>query len=246
MNAKKEQAISDINYREVHKKWKPYFDRDIKYQGEKVVVSPTPLLLSMVNDCDSNGRSILYLACRYGFSYLSSILLQRGSEVNKRNENESGSTPIIGLCFGLSQYQIDINYFFHTINTLIRYGADITLKSKSDPPDNGYIWISNYLKDNKRTLTVPQIKQFIKLMVHIYKHNVDFDYKNYRSNGLIGIFDTLLPIKDVHISLLDFFFCNNDEEKIKIMDQLIDACDDDKIQGSFWSLYLLIGGEALK
>lgn len=151
----------------------------------------------------------------------------------------------MSLCYSLLEGRIIIDYFFLTINTLISCGANIALKNNFN--ENGYTFIHTYLTGNK--LTIQHMREFIKLIMHISKRNAHFDYINKRSlsiNGINTIFTALLFGKDVTIPLLDFFFSNNDKEKLKIMLQLIDDCTDDIIKNSFKSLTFLIRKESVR
>lgn len=207
---------------EIHPDWVKYFISN--NNGSRMNISweiyPTPLLASMIDKHNSDGESILYLACRYGVSTLPEKLLEcesmynmqntssnkKTAIVNMENTSDDKSTPLLGLCYSLfeGRFDIDIDYFFDTINTLIKYGANITKKNGGG--HNGYIFINGYLNEKKEPLIVNYKKEFLKLLLY----NAE---------------------EDVIRHLLIFFFSNDDDakNKLKRMFALIDKCDNDHI-----------------
>ena len=74
---------------------------------------------TLVKKSDEHGRTLLYLACKSGFSDMVKMLLQKGADINKIQQD--GSTPLHAAA-----------YFGHSlvVGLLLEYGARIDITNK--------------------------------------------------------------------------------------------------------------------
>lgn len=109
------------------------------------------------NEINSDGASLLYIACRYGQTSVAKWLLDHGANINIQLKSGTGSTPLHSAV-----------YFGHisTVELLLAYGADVNIKNNYGATvfdEDAEIAIRLILEQYRRNLKNDKL-----MPVHIY------------------------------------------------------------------------------
>ena len=126
-------------------------DKFFKINKEKRhVLEIKPEWINMVNTCfNEKGHTPLYVALRYNAEYeMIDMLLEKITDINRKNNIKitDGSTPLIGLCYGLNDNSI-INWqkMSNLLSKLCKIGADTKIKNTRG--ETAFTWLK-YKGDN--------------------------------------------------------------------------------------------------